>query len=100
MSGFKKDSAGNWQFQLDYPFFVFQKSRSFRKQVLQYGPVYFRTCGYLGLTVVLWPVSALVRKHYDRKLDYSPSESKLRLLVRAVCILLLLFFVGWSQSFH
>ena len=48
-----------------------------------------------GLTVLLWPVAAMVRKHYGRKLDYSPSESKMRLLVRAVCLLLLLFCVGW-----
>jgi hypothetical protein len=92
--GFKKDAAGNWQFQLDYPFFIFQKvgllqSKTFNIVVLSFG------LGVLGLTILLWPVAAVVRKHYGKPLNYSPSDRKRRLLVRLVCILLLVFFVGW-----
>jgi CubicO group peptidase (beta-lactamase class C family) len=92
--GFKKDAAGNWQFQLDYPFFIFQKvgllqSKTFNIVVLSFG------LGVLGLTILLWPVAAVVRKHYGKPLNYSPSDRKRRLLVRLVCILLLVFGVGW-----
>jgi CubicO group peptidase (beta-lactamase class C family) len=92
--GFKKDAEGNWQFQLDYPFFIFQKvgllqSKTFNIVVLCFG------LGVLGLTILLWPVAALVRKHYGKPLNYPPSDHKRRLLVRLVCILLLVFFVGW-----
>ncbi len=92
--GFKKDSAGHWQFQLDYPFFVFQKVGLFENKHFNLGVLIFGLT-ITGLTVLLWPVAAIARKHYGKKLDYSPSESKLRLLVRAVCVLLLVFFVGW-----
>lgn len=92
--GFKKDAAGNWQFQLDYPFFVFQRvgplqNKTFNIVVLAFG------LGVLGLTVLLWPVAAIVRKHYGKPLNYGPSQSRFRLLARLVCILFCVFYVGW-----
>jgi len=92
--GFKKDSAGHWQFQLDYPFFVFQKvglfeNKFFNMGLLIFGLVVLVSRSYCG------PCLPWSEKHYDKKLEYSPSESRLRLLVRTVCILLLVFFVGW-----
>ncbi len=92
--GFKKDADGNWQFQLDYPFFIFQKvglleNETFNIVVLSFG------LGVLGLTILLWPVAAIVRKHYRKPLDYSPADNKRRLLVRFVCIVLLVFYIGW-----
>jgi CubicO group peptidase (beta-lactamase class C family) len=92
--GFKKDAAGNWQFQLDYPFFIFQKvgllqSKTFNIVVLAFG------LGIVGLTILLWPVAAIVRKHYGKPLSYTPADTRRRLLVRLVCILLLLFYIGW-----
>ena len=92
--GFRKDAGGNWQFQLDYPFFIFQKvgllqNKTFNYVVLGYGLV------VVGLTVLLWPVAAIVRKHYGKPLNYSPADHKRRLVVRLVCILLLIFFIAW-----
>jgi CubicO group peptidase (beta-lactamase class C family) len=92
--GFKKDAEGNWQFQLDYPFFIFQRvgllqNKTFNYVVLGFGLV------VVGLTVLLWPIAAIVRKHYGKPLNYSPADNKRRLLVRFVCILLLAFFVAW-----
>jgi CubicO group peptidase (beta-lactamase class C family) len=92
--GFKKDADGNWQFQLDYPFFIFQKvgllqNKTFNIVVLSFG------LGVLGLTILLWPIAAIVRKHYGKPLNYSPADNKRRLLVRFVCILLLVFYIGW-----
>ncbi len=92
--GFKKNSAGHWQFQLDYPFFIFQRVGLFENKHCNFGVLIFGLV-VTGLTVLLWPVAAITRKHYGKKLEYSPSESKLRLLVRAVCVLLLVFFAGW-----
>ena len=91
---FKKDADGNWQFQMDYPFFVFQKvgllqSKSFNLIVLCFG------IGVVALTVLLWPVAALARKHYGKPLNYTPSAGRLRLLVRLICIVLLVFNLGW-----
>jgi hypothetical protein len=92
--GFKKDSDGRWQFQLDYPFFVFQKVGLFENKHFNIGVLVFGL-SVLGLTILLWPIAAIVRRHYGKRLDHTPSESKMRLLVRIVCILLVTFFVGW-----
>lgn len=92
--GFKKDAGGNWQFQLDYPFFIFQKvglleSKTFNIVLLAFG------LGVVALTILLWPVAAMVRKHYGKPLSYTPEANRRRLLVRLVCILLLVFYIGW-----
>ena len=49
----------------------------------------------LGLTILLWPFAAMARKHYGKPLDLNPSERRLRLVVRFVCILFLVFLLGW-----
>ena len=91
---FKRDGNGRMQFQLDWPIFIFQKvglweNKYFNDVVAIFGLV------IVVLTVLLWPVGALVRKHYGRPLDLSPLERKLRLGVRLVCILFICFFGGW-----
>jgi CubicO group peptidase (beta-lactamase class C family) len=92
--GFKKDAAGNWQFQLDYPFFIFQKVGLFHSKTFGIGQLVFGL-GVVGLTVLLWPIAAIVRKHYGKPLNYDPSARKRRLLVRLTCVLLMVFFAGW-----
>src|SRR6266478_8721383 len=92
--GFKKDAAGHWQFQLDYPFFIFQKVGLLENKFFNIGLLIFGL-GVMGLTVLLWPVAAIVRKHYSKQLGYTPSDSRLRLLARIVSILFLVFYVGW-----
>jgi CubicO group peptidase (beta-lactamase class C family) len=92
--GFKKDASGQWQFQLDWPFFIFQKVGLLQNKYFGLGVLIFGLI-MTGLTVLLWPVGAMIRKHYARPLDFSPSDAKLRLLVRIVCVLFLIFFIGW-----
>jgi hypothetical protein len=47
------------------------------------------------LTVLLWPVGALIRKHYTRPLALQLPERRQRLYVRLVCALFVALFVGW-----
>ena len=92
--GFKRDGNGQLQFQLDWPFFIFQKVDFWEKKYFNYTLAIFGLV-MVVLTVLLWPVGALIRKHYGRPLDLSPLERKLRLSVRFVCILFICFFGGW-----
>jgi CubicO group peptidase (beta-lactamase class C family) len=93
--GFKKDAAGTWQFQIDYPFFVFQKAGFFESKYLVYA-VLILGMGVIFPTVLLWPVAAIVRKHYGKKLDMPAADRRLRLWVRVVCLLFLGLFLGWA----
>ena len=91
---FKKDSGGNLQFQIDWPIFIFQKvglleNKTFNLAVLIFGLV------MVGLTVVFWPIAAMIRKHYGQHLDYDPSDMRIRRIVRLVCVLLVVFFGVW-----
>jgi uncharacterized membrane protein (DUF485 family) len=79
---------------LDYPFFTSQNVSLLENKFFNIGLLIFGL-GVLGLTVLLWPVAAIVRKHYGKRLDYTPSESRSRLLARIVSILFLVFYVGW-----
>jgi CubicO group peptidase (beta-lactamase class C family) len=91
---FKKDSAGNWQFQVEIPVFIFQRvgvleNKSFNLSLLIFG------LSLVLLTVLLWPVGAILRKHYGHPLDLTPAERRRRLLVRMVCVLFLGLCIGW-----
>ncbi len=91
---FKKDATGRWQFQLDWPIFIFQKVGLFEGKIFNLGLLIFGLV-VLALTILLWPVAAMIRKHYGKPLEYSPSDNRLRLLVRTVCIFFLVFYGGW-----
>ena len=92
--GFKKDNEGNWQFEMDFPFFIFQKVGLLENKYFNYVILIFGL-GVILLTVLLWPVGALIRKHYARPLMLTPTEKRKRLLVRLVCLLFLGLFLGW-----
>jgi CubicO group peptidase (beta-lactamase class C family) len=51
------------------------------------------------LTIVLWPVSALVRRHYHYPLALGSGECTLRTWTRIVCLLDLAIILGWFIFF-
>jgi len=87
---FKPDADGRMQMVLPYPFFVGQ-----RVGMLQSGKLLLIVLGVsLGLmllTLILWPIGWFVRRHYGRKLELSGSEKLLRLVLRLVFVLDLVF---------
>jgi CubicO group peptidase (beta-lactamase class C family) len=95
--GFKRDSNGQMQFQLDWPIFIFQ-TVSFRENKYLNYTIFGFGLGVVCLTLLLWPFAAMARKHYGKPLDLNPSERRLRLVVRFVCILFVVFFVGWLSA--
>jgi len=92
---FKKDASGRMIMAFDAaPPFVFAgvpwyESGTFNN-ILIYGSL-----AVLGLTVVLWPVGALVRWHYARPLRLDPGDGRIRRLVRIVCVLDVAFALAW-----
>jgi CubicO group peptidase (beta-lactamase class C family) len=92
--GFKKDGSGNWQFQVEIPVFIFQRVGFFENKYVNLTVLIFGVT-IIVLTVLLWPVGALIRKHYGRPLELTPAEGRQRLLVRLVCVLFTILFVGW-----
>ena len=90
---FKPDQSGRMQMILPYPFFVGQRVGLFEnRQILL--PVIGVSVVLMLLTVLLWPVAWFVRRHYGHRLELTVSERLLRLGVRLVFILDLVFIVA------
>lgn len=90
---FKPDAAGGMQMVLPYPFFVGEKVG-----LLQNGRLLLvvlgLSLGLMLLTLVVWPIGWFVRRHYGRKLELSSSATLLRLALRIVFVLDLVFIVA------
>jgi CubicO group peptidase (beta-lactamase class C family) len=91
---FAPDPSGRRIAYIDYPFMVFQQiSNPLDKQSVNYFIIGFSLC-VIALTLLLWPIAAILRKHYGKPLSLEPAAKRLRLLVRLVCFLVAGFVVG------
>lgn len=91
---FRRDASGRWEMVIDFPAMVFfqvgtlESSRTVSILVLCAGIVFL-------LALLLWPVAALARRHYGRRLELTPSQCRLRRLVKLSCALQLAVILGW-----
>ena len=87
---FKPDESGRVQMIIQYPFMTFQKVGVWgNSKILM--PVAGISLFVMLLTLILWLVGWLVRRHYGGKLELTRLEWWLRLGVRAVFALALVF---------
>ncbi|HWP44346.1 MAG TPA: hypothetical protein VNO14_13965, partial [Blastocatellia bacterium] len=91
----KPDHNGRMMMILPYPFFVGQRVGLFENSSILL-PVAGVSLLIMLLTLVLWPVAWLVRRHYGHKLEIAPIERRLRLAVRIVFALDLLFIAAMT----
>lgn len=96
--GFKRDDAGNLVLVIDFPFFVFQRSPWHINSTLNLTVIVIAIALFV-LTLLLWPVGALLRKHYRQTLNVSPERRRVRLLTRLVCVVNILFLVAFLIFF-
>ncbi|MGC1618376.1 MAG: serine hydrolase domain-containing protein [Candidatus Acidiferrum sp.] len=91
---FVKDATGRRVAYIDYPFMVFQQiNNTFDKQGVNYFIIGFSLC-VIALTLLLWPIGAMIRKHYGKPLTLDDGAKRLRMLVRLVCLGVVIFVVG------
>jgi CubicO group peptidase (beta-lactamase class C family) len=91
---FKPDQNGKLQMILPYPFFIGQSVGQ-----LENGKLLLLVLGVslfiMLATLILWPIGWLVRWHYGHKLELTSGERLLRLGVRIVFILDLVFVAAF-----
>ena len=90
---FKPDESGRMQMVLPYPFFVGQRAGTFQNAKILL-VVLGVSLGLMLLTLILWPVGWFVRRHYGHKLELTRTQSLMRVLVRIVFALDLIFILG------
>jgi CubicO group peptidase (beta-lactamase class C family) len=95
--GFKRDDSGRLVMAMDFPFMVFQKARWYDGGPLNI-TIIIGALAVLALTLLLWPVAVLVRRHYGRKLELTPADRRWRLLVRMVCAVDLAFVLAFVSA--
>ncbi len=92
---FKPDQNGRMQIVLPYPFMAFQRVGLWENGKLLL-PVVGISLLLMLLTLLLWPVAWFVRRHYGHKLVLTTMERRLRLAVRLVFALDLIFIVAMT----
>jgi CubicO group peptidase (beta-lactamase class C family) len=92
---FTKNYEGRQVFFDDFPFWVFQRvTNPFDSQTLNYWLIGFSLV-VVVLTIIFWPIGAVLRKHYAKPLSLDPSARRSRMLVRLVCFGIILFCIGF-----
>lgn len=90
---FRKDESGRLQMVPNFPAVVYQKARFENNGVLNQSITLICLC-VMGLTLLLWPVGAFVRRHYHHRLEMEEPTQQGRLWIRLVCALNLIFILG------
>jgi CubicO group peptidase (beta-lactamase class C family) len=83
---FVRESGGPWKLVMGYPFMVFQHVSGLRSLPFVRAVGIF-SLGAMALAILLWPIAALVRWHFGRKLELAPRVRGLRMLARIVCLI-------------
>lgn len=91
---FVKDASGRRVAYIEYPFMILQQvNNTFDKQGVNYFIIIF-SLTVIVLTLLLWPIGAMIRKHFGRPLTLDPGARRLRLLVHLVCLLVCAYTIG------
>jgi CubicO group peptidase (beta-lactamase class C family) len=86
------------RFSLDgLPFMMFDRV-PWHRDTAWLMPALLASLGILLLTVILWPVRALVRRSYGAKLMLHGPSRRAHLLTRVAASLILVVFIGWAAS--
>jgi CubicO group peptidase (beta-lactamase class C family) len=86
------------RFSLDsLPFMMFDRV-PWHRDTAWLMPALLVSLAILLLTVILWPVRALVRRNYGAKLTLEGPSRRAHLLTRVAALLILLVFVGWAVA--
>lgn len=90
---FQKNANGHWELRINFPAIIFQRTGLLDSLPWNHTVVYYSMI-VLGLTLLLWPVAWVVRRHYGFKLDLTSRQKRLRLAIKLVCAIDIAFVLG------
>jgi CubicO group peptidase (beta-lactamase class C family) len=93
--GFTRDADGRMVLAMDYPFMDWTRISLADSKSFNIGVIIFVSIVSL-LTLILWPVSAWIRKHYRHPLALDREQRLLRIGIRIVAAFDLLFILCWT----
>ena len=92
--GFTRDSNNRLVLAMDYPFMVWTKVSLADAKPFNLFLIGFVSIVCLG-ALLAWPISAWVRHHYGRSLAWTRPLRSLRLVIRVVLLIDLIFILAW-----
>jgi CubicO group peptidase (beta-lactamase class C family) len=96
--GFRRDEHGRLQLVSNFPAVVSQRV-SLLQDSLFNTRLIIACLIIMALTLVFWPIAALVRRHHHQRLEMETPQRRGRLWIRLVCALNLLFVLALLQTF-
>lgn len=90
---FTKNYAGQRVIVTDFPIHIFQPVSWWQNKRLNLFVLAF-SIGMFSLTLLFWPVNAMLRSHYSERLSLSIEYLRVRRLARAVCALNLILLIA------
>lgn len=95
---FVKDGSGRHiayaNYDTKYPSSVFmQVNNTLNKQSFNYFVLGF-SLFVIVLTLLAWPIAAMIRKHYGRSLVIAPNEKRLRTIAHLTCLSIVVYIIG------
>ncbi len=99
---FQRDQSGRLTIAVSFPAMMFQRTSGLEGRWFNVVLLVF-SLGVMALALLLWPIAALVRRHYGRTLEIPLGERRLKRLVRVVCafdiaVVLVILYVGSLAS--
>ncbi len=95
---FRHADNGRIQLVSSFPAVVYQRASLLQDNTFNI-PLLISCLVIMGLTLVFWPVGAVIRMHYHQRLELDIPQHRGRLWIRLVCALNLIFFVAMILTF-
>ena len=92
--GFTRDGDNRLVLAMNYPFMIWTKVSLADNKAFNIFLFVF-TLAVCLLTLVIWPISAWFRKHYNNPIVLTRSQCRLRLAIRMVAAIDFIFIVCW-----
>ena len=88
--------GGGMRMSIGYPFMVFDRVSWLNGKSFNIFLIAFTVIVCL-LTLIFWPFSAWMRRHYDAPMALTGGQKWHRVAIRIVCLLDLIFFAAWAS---
>jgi CubicO group peptidase (beta-lactamase class C family) len=95
---FRRDDHGRLQMIVGIAAITYQRAHTL--QAKKYNlPLVISCLTVMALTLLFWPVGAVIRRHYHQHLEMDSGTRRARLWIRLVCALDIVFIVGLLLTF-
>ncbi len=95
---FRRDERGRLQLVPNFPAVVYQRVSLLQDKKFNL-PLLIGCLVIMALTLLFWPVGAMIRRHYHQRLELDAGQRRARLWIRLVCALDIIFVVAMIQAF-